>query len=166
MFLNLFGNNKKGFSIVEILAAIVVISIALVGLSGLASFSLRASSLAEQTAQANSIAQETIESLRNFRDGTYWNINGLGTLAMDVNYYPQETGSPLKWQLVQGTGTTGMFTRKIVLSNVQRDANDNIVGSGGTNDPQTKKVVATVSWQERGKSHKVEITTYLTAWKQ
>lgn len=166
MFPNPFGNNKKGFSVIEILVAIVIISIALTGLSGLTSFSLRASLLAEQAAQANSIAQETIESSRNFRDGTYWSIDGLGTLAMGVDYYPQEVGSPARWQLTQGTEAVGIFTRKIALSNVQRDANDNIVGSGGVNDPQTKKVVATVSWQERGRSHKVELITYLTAWRQ
>lgn len=157
---------KRGFSIVEILVAVFIIAIALTGLSGLSSFSLRASLLSKQTAQANSVAQETLESLRNFRDGTYWSANGLGALAVGVDYYPQKTGSPAKWQLVQGTETTGIFTRKIILSNVQRDANDNIVGSGGISDPQTKKVVAAVSWQERGKSHEVELTTYLTDWKQ
>lgn len=166
MFLNLFGNSKRGFSIIEILVAIAIISVALVSLSGLASFSLRASLLARQTAQANFLAQEIIESLRSFRDGTYWDVNGLGTLIADVDYYLQEAGSPAKWQMAQGTEATGIFTRKIVLSNVQRDASDNIVESGGINDPQTKKVVAAVSWQERGKSHKVEIITYLTDWKQ
>jgi len=46
-----------------------------------------------------------------------------------------------------------------------RDSNSNIVESGGTNDPNTKKVTVTVSWEERGRDHKLEIFTYLTNWK-
>lgn len=157
---------NKGISIIEILVAVVVIVVALTGLLGLASFSLRASSLLEQTAQANVIAQETIEAVRNFRDGTYWDAGGMGSLTTEADYYPQITGLPEKWQMAPGTETIGIFTRKVVLSGVQRDAFDNIVSSGGASDPKTKKIVATVFWQERGKSHKVEITTYLTAWKQ
>lgn len=163
MFLNQVGN-KKGFSIIEILAAIAIISVALTALSGLASFSLRASLMSEQTGRANFLAQELMESLRNFRDGTYWNSNGLGSLAMDTDYYIQENGS--NWQIIQGIETIGIYSRKIILSNVQRDGNGNIVESGGANDNDTKKAVAQISWQEKGKMRKVEIATYLTNWRQ
>ncbi|MBI4101712.1 MAG: hypothetical protein HY443_01985 [Candidatus Nealsonbacteria bacterium] len=165
MQLILLGN-KKGVSIIEILVAIVVIVVALTGLLGLASFSLRASGLIEQTTQANSLAQESLEALRNFRDGTYWDTDGLGPLSAGIDYHLQKTGSPLEWQIIQGSEVVGIFTRKIVLNNVLRDASDNIVQSGGVNDPKTKKITATVSWQERGKNHQVELVAYLTAWKQ
>jgi len=46
-----------------------------------------------------------------------------------------------------------------------RDSNNNIV-EAGTYDPNTKKVIVTVSWRERGRDHKLEIFTYLTNWKQ
>ena len=29
----------------------------------------------------------------------------------------------------------------------------------------TKKIIANVSWQEKGRNHQVELTTYLTNWK-
>jgi len=161
---NQFGN-KKGISIIEILVVIAIIITALSSLLGLASFSLGVSTLIKQTNQANNLSQEVMEAVRNFRDGTSWDIDGLGKLATSTDYYPQATGSPSKWQLVQGTENIDGFTRKVVFEDVMRDSNSNIVESGGTNDPNTKKVTVTVSWEERGRDHKLEIFTYLTNWK-
>jgi len=161
---NQFGN-KKGISIIEILVVIAIIITALSSLLGLASFSLGVSTLIKQTNQANNLSQEVMEAVRNFRDGTSWDIDGLGKLATSTDYYPQATGSPSKWQLVQGTENIDGFTRKVVFEDVMRDSNSNIVESGGTNDPNTKKVTVTVSWEERGRDLKLEIFTYLTNWK-
>jgi len=160
---------EKGASIVEILVAIFIISLIFTALFGVATFSLQNSVLIKETAQANNIAQETMEAVRNFRDGIAWNNNdpenkydGLGVINTGVAYYPtKSTDLPAKWQLVQGTETIGVFTRKVVFENVMRDGSDNIVASGGTNDPNTKKVTVTVSWRDK----KVEIFTYLTNWK-
>jgi len=159
------NGNKKGISVIEILVVIAIIAITLTSLLGLASFSLGTSTLIKQTSQANGIAQETMETIRNFRDGTNWEINGLGALATSTDYYPQKSGSPPKWQFIQGTEAIDVFTRKVVFENIMRDGNDNIVTSGGTNDPNTKKVIVTVSWTERGRAHQIELITYLTNWK-
>jgi len=123
---NQFGN-KKGISIIEILVVIAIIITALSSLLGLASFSLGVSTLIKQTNQANNLSQEVMEAVRNFRDGTSWDIDGLGKLATSTDYYPQATGSPSKWQLVQGTENIDGFTRKVVFEDVMRDSNSNIV---------------------------------------
>ncbi|MBZ9572045.1 prepilin-type N-terminal cleavage/methylation domain-containing protein [Patescibacteria group bacterium] len=155
-------NNKKGISIIEILIVIAIIVIAFASLLGVATFSLRVSTLIKETNQANVLAQETIEVVRNFRDGTDWNINGLGTLTVENTYHLEKTADiPPQWNLVLGEETINGFVRKVIFSDVQRDANDNIVETGGTNDPNTKKVTATVSWRDK----KVEIVTYLTNWR-
>ena len=152
----------KGASVIEILIVIAIIVIALVTLLGVAAFSLSISISVKETTKANNLAQETIEAVRNFRDGTTWNTNGLGTLNIGVSYFPQKTAdNPPKWLLTQGEETINSFKRKVVFSNTQRDTNDNIIESGGTNDPNTKKVTVTVSWQDK----KVEIVTYLTNWR-
>jgi len=49
-----------------------------------------------------------------------------------------------------------------VVEDVGRDGNDDIVASGGTPDPNTKKVTATVSWTESTQSKQVVLTTYIT----
>lgn len=167
MFHHLFGNKSiRGISLIEMLVSVSVIAVTLTSLLGLASFSLKITILIRQTSQANYIAQEMMEQIRNIRDETSWNTDGLGTLVMGVDYYIQKTGSPWKWQLVLGTENLNGFTKKAVFENVMRDGTHNIVESGGTDDPDTKKVTVTVSWQERGKDHSSGLITYLTNWRE
>jgi len=162
MQMNPSGNNK-GVSIIEILVVVVIINITLVIFLGLANFSLKISTYIKETNQANFLAQEAIEAVRNFRDGTTWDADGLGNLTTGIAYHPERSGdTPPKWQLIQEEETVDGFTRKVNFENVQRDGNDNIVDSGGITDPNTKKVTVTVSW----KNKIVELTTYFTNWRQ
>ena len=153
----------KGASIIEILIVIVIITIAMSSLFGVTTFSLRVSTSLKETVQANALAQETIEAVRNFRDGTDWNTNGLGSLTVGISYHPQKTvDNPPKWTLSQGQESINGFVRKVVFSDVMRDGNFNIVESGGINDPDTKKATVTVSWKDKN----IQIVSYLTNWKQ
>jgi type II secretory pathway pseudopilin PulG len=138
----------KGISIIEILVAIFIIVVALTSLLGLITFSFKTSTLTKEINQANSLAQETIEAVRNFRDGTIWNVDGLGVLLVDINYYPKKSGMPPKWQMILGTETIGGFTRKVVFNSVLRDVNDNIVESGGVVDADTKKATVLIGNNE------------------
>lgn len=161
MFPSLSGS-KKGISIIEILVVIGIIGIAFATILGLASRSLRISTLVKETILADNLAREAVEQVRNFRDGTDWSSNGLGTLTTGVDYYPRKTiDIPPKWTLVLGQETIGNFKRKVIFNEVQRDAYDNIVESGGSNDPNTRKVTAIVSWPDK----EVRLITYLTNWK-
>ena len=152
---------QKGVSTLEILIAVVIIVFVLVNLLGAASFALQISSLNKETTQANSLAQEAMEGARNFRDGTSWDTDGLGILTSGVSYYLKLTNdNPPAWQLVQGEEVLGKFNRTIIFSDVSRDLNDNIVESGGVNDPETKKLTVTISWRDKS----IQISTYLTNW--
>ena len=167
MFQNLFGNkpNNQGMSLIEILIVIFIVSVALSSVLGLTSFSLSAVSFTKQSYRANIIAQQLLEQVRNLRDETNWDADGLGVLMIDTDYYIIKTGSPEEWQMIQGTETIDGFTRKVIFNQVGRDGNDNIVESGGAIDLNTKKIIATVSWEELNKSHQIELITYLTNWK-
>ncbi|MFC1687410.1 type II secretion system protein J [Patescibacteria group bacterium] len=71
------------------------------------------------------------------------------------------------WQLAAGSeiiSTDPIFSRDITIVNLQRDVDGNIVESGGTVDPNTKKTTVTVSWTERGNAKEVSLSTILTAW--
>jgi prepilin-type N-terminal cleavage/methylation domain-containing protein len=155
------GKKQKGFSMVEILVVIAIITICLSSLLGLTILSLKASSLIKETSQAKALAQESLEEVRNFRDGTIWDTDGLGVLSTNTNYYSQISGNPPKWIFVLGTETVDLFNRKIVFEEVLRDANKNIVTSGGDKDSNTRKVTVTVSW----KGKEVKIISYFTNWK-
>lgn len=152
---------KNGVSIIEILIIIFIISSALITLFNLATFSLKLSILNKENALAKDLAEESLEAVRNFRDGTDWPVNGLGTLNVNTDYYLNKTtDSPPKWNFATGVETMGRFNRKVVLDQVYRDANGNIA-QAGTADSNAKKITATVYWKDK----KVEIITYLTNWK-
>lgn len=157
--------NEKGISSIEILIVISIIALTLTSLLGITSFSLSAMNSTKQTYRANNIAQELMEQARSFRDSTDWDTDGLGILAISTDYYIQKSGSPEKWQFVGGTKIIDNFTKKIVLESVKRDGADNIVEVGGVIDSNTKKVTVTVLWEEKNKTHQVELMTYLTNWK-
>jgi len=164
----LFGNKKKenkGFSVIEIIIVIAIVAVGLINLLGVAAFSLKISAIIKQTSQADSLTKEAIEATRAFRDGTDWDSNGLGVLNTGSSnpYYPElDAGSA--WKLTPGTEIIGVFTRKVIFERVSRDGSGDIetVYSVGNDDPETRKIIATVSWSNR----KVEIITYLTNWKK
>jgi len=161
---------NNGFSVVELMVVIAIIVTTFVSLLGMISFSLGISALMKQTLQANNMAQETLEAVRNFRDGTDWETTGLGILGSG-DYHPEICSpissppcDPSKWQLISNAEIIGIFTRKVVFQTVRRETDGDIVETGGNLDSNTKKAIVTVSWQEKNRNHQVEIATYLTNW--
>lgn len=140
---------------------VAIISIAFVNLLGLTVFSLKTTVSAKDRILAQQLSQELLETTRNFRDGTSWS-ESLGAVTAGVVYHLEKSsGDPPEWQLSSGEEQVGKFTRKVVFEEVRRDSGDNVAESG-TLDPDTKKVVATVSWNDK----EVELITYLTNWNQ
>lgn len=162
-----FARRKNGISIIEILVVIAIISIALGSLLELAVFALKSSTLTKEEVEAGILAQKTLEEARSFRDGTSWDSVGIGSLTVGSAYHTvmQATATSTIWAMSSGEETLGNYTRKIVLYNVSRDpitGNIDNVYNPGNFDPDTRKVVATVSWG----SKILELVTYLTNWRQ
>jgi type II secretory pathway pseudopilin PulG len=160
----LFGNKPdKGILIVEVLISISIIAIALVSLLSLAVLSLKVSTLTEKTLQANNLGQEAVEAVRSFRDRTDWDVDGLASLSTGSGnpYHPESDAVP-EWLMVSGAEAINGFTRKIVFERVSRSS-DNIEDpyNPANNDPDTRKVIVTVSWEDK----EVEIITYFTNWR-
>ena len=154
---------KQGISIIEILIVVFIIGVALSSLVAVANLSLTGAIQSKKTVQAESLGRGMIEAARNFRDGTGWDINGLGTVTIGIPYYFEKTES-LQWQLSSGTSDILGFTGQIVFNDVFRDDNDNIVEQGGIKDSDSKKVTVTVSWQEKGRNHQISLFSYFTNW--
>lgn len=149
---------------IVVIAGIIVGSLAVI--LGLAAFFLATSQVVQQTSQATALAQEALEIVRNIRDGTEWSVDGLGTFTLGDLYHPEQLGGPPpEWTLVAGSETIDEFARQIVFEEVYRDGSDNIYPSGGSLDPDTVKTVAVVSWEERGRTHRVELVAYFTNWR-
>ncbi len=168
------SGNNKGISIIELLVGAGILTMSLSALLGFLSFAVSTASFLKQQTQAITLGQGALEALKNFRDGTLWNVDdpqnqydGLGKVQTGVSYrMGLSLDVPARWQLLLGTEAIGMFARTMVFENVQRDVNSNIVSAGGVDDPNTKKVTVTVSWQAKTKPQEVAIISYLTNWRQ
>ena len=57
--------NKKGMSLIEVMAAMVILAIGILGLAPLMVVTIDANSFANELTEANTLAQDKIESLRN-----------------------------------------------------------------------------------------------------
>lgn len=168
------SGSNRGISVIELLVGAGILTLSLSALLGFLAFTLTTTSFLKQQAEATALAEEALEALRSFRDGTGWNdddpqdeYDGLGRVQTDVPYHValSEDVAP-RWQLLLGTETIALFSRTVTFENVQRDANDDIVASLGVEDPDTKKVTVTVSWTAKTRAHNVTVVTYLTNWKQ
>jgi prepilin-type N-terminal cleavage/methylation domain-containing protein len=162
----LFGN-KKGFSVIEIIIVIAIISVGLINLLGVGAFSLKISSVVKQTSIADSLAKESIEVVRNIRDITSWDADGIGILNTGAVFYHPElnTGvNPPVWTLVLGEETINNYTRRIDFDRVSRNPTTGDIESvynSSNDDPNTRKIITTVLWGAR----EVELITYITNWK-
>lgn len=160
------NNTQKGMGLIEILISIFIIGTCLVAFLVLVGCSLKISNLIKETNQAQILAQEALELLRNFRDNTDWNVNGLKnyispTATSSGPYHLELIGS--KWQLATGTETVAGFNRSIFFEKVSRDNEENIEQNynSSRDDPDTRKVIVIINW----KNKELRLATYLTNWK-
>lgn len=104
----MFYNNKKGFSLLEMIVVIFIISLGLVGILSLAVSSLKAGKFTKGKLVASELAQEGLEMVKNIRDENWleeddWldGINtGDGTFIIDytgessIDDVPDSAASP------------------------------------------------------------------------
>src|SRR3989344_5628647 len=140
------NSQNSGFMVVEILVAVSIIAVSVLATMAVAQKSVYVSRQALHSREAAFLLEEGAEAVRIARDNVWSNIS---SLTIGTNYYPTFSGST--WTLSATASTVGIFTRTVAFSNVNRDnSTKDIVSSGGTNDPGTKLVTVTVSWQEGG----------------
>jgi len=165
--------NNKGISIIELLVVILILGMGISATLSFGVFSLRIASLQKQTIEASFLVQDTLEGLKNYRDNTGWNdddpanqYDGLGRVLMGVSFHLELSGdTPLRWQFLLGQETIGIYTRDIIVDQVERDDADDIVESGGALDDDTKKITVKVTWQEGGTARELKTITYLANWR-
>ncbi len=145
----------RGQTLVELLVTIGLAAILLPALlvGSYASSSGRAQN--EQRIQAYTMLQAMEEEMRSIREGSW------SAIATDGTYNIKNAGTT--WALSSGSITTNGFTQQVVIGDVYRDSTGNIVTSGGTIDPSTKSITATVSWNYPYPSSSSE-TFYLTRY--
>lgn len=109
--------------------------------------------------QAGFLLEEGIEAVKSLRDDG-WTSN-ITPLNAGTAYYLTWNGS--KWAATTTAAQIeNTFWRTATFSTVSRDGNDDIVTSGGVNDPGTRKVRIDVTWDKKTASTTESIETYIT----
>lgn len=160
----------------EMLAAIFVISMGAMGVFSLVSQALSYTNITSSRLVAIYLTQEGIEIVRNIRDNNFLEINkGLEGVQWTDNLSPCDTGceadytdfslvpiigNPRPLRIDGGFynynfGMATVFTRKITTV---------LIDSGGDGQPYKIEVSVEVTWQERGRTHKVNAQEELYRW--
>ena len=149
----------KSISLIELLLAMGIFSVFMVGGLGFIVMGDRTSVMQEQNSKADSLVTQGLEVI-NFIKKTQWS-----TLIAD-DYGISMSGGV--WILVPDQDVTdGLYTRKINISDVYRDDLENIVdGATGEIDPNTKKITVEVSWNKNGQVQTATNTSFITYWEQ
>lgn len=149
---------QYGFGLIEIVVGGAVFAVSILGISFYYQQALSVSQKTGRIVQGSFLMEEGIEIAKIFRDTSWTNISGL---TPGATYYLTWTGT--KWATTTtNTFIDNVFERTLVVDNINRDGNDDIVSSGGTLDAGTKKVTVSVSWNEKGATTTKTVSTYLT----
>jgi len=133
------GQNSAGFTLIETLVSIFVLTLAFTGPLSLASYTIRSSSVSQNQFSAFFLAQEAIEYIKNRRDNNTligaadW-LEGLGPCRGVNGCVKYDSANGL---YNQTTGTDTVFTREVKISDIET---------------YEAKITATISWQERSYS--------------
>ena len=148
---------QSGVALVEILIGAAIITVGVLAINASFSTYIQYALANEKNTEAVYVLQEGLEVMTYFRDESWLNISGLSTTTP---YYLIFNGTNF------ATTTTpqyidGLFLREITISDLNRDASDDISGTG-TYDPNIKQITSTVSyWQGHATTTK-SISVYLS----
>jgi hypothetical protein len=133
--------HQHGFSVIEVLLAAVVFGFLVTGLIGAIIYGRASSEGAGDRVQANLLAEEGIEAVRNIGTAAYANL-------VDGTYGLVQSGN--QWTLSGSSDVSGIYTRQVVIA------------TAATN---RKSVTSTVTWpQSGGTTSSVTLTSRLVNW--
>jgi type II secretory pathway pseudopilin PulG len=152
-------NKQTGQSLVEILVALAVGIIFVLGVMIVMQSSLKMGKDSEKIQTSASLARELMDNVKVFSDSDWHNIYNLATTSAN-HYYLNITSSPFTASSGDETVVVGTTTyiRYFYVDDVYRDGSGKI-SDFGTFDPSTKKITVGVRWTG---SNDRFISTYLT----
>ena len=148
-------NDRKGFSLVEVLLAVAVFSILALGLSSSLVYGRQSIESNGRRNRAIALAEEGLSAVRSIRDSSF------DTLA-DGTYGIQNTGG--QWTLTGSSDTVDIFTRSVSISSIS--ANEKLISSNvewpqslqRTGDYTAETVLT--NWQEPQTAGVFRVTEY------
>jgi len=153
---------KKGFTIIELMAVILIISIGVLGSYSVVRDIFASTNLISTSLPAVYLAQEGVEIVRNIRDSNWvadnnWD-DGLSLGSWQADYDDQSlsayNGSKLKLnnhRYNYAIGSDSLYDRKITIGNGP--------------DSNSLNISVTVNWSILGTSHNVIVQENIYEWK-
>ncbi len=145
---------KRGFGIIEIIVALGLFAV--VGVTGITMVlhSFTANRLGNEQTLASNITSSGLEIVRNIKTQNWSNLVA-GTYGL------KNTAGI--WSLSTLPETWDKYTRTVTIEDSQRDGLGNIVDSGGSADPNTKKVTVSTGWNVgAARNNSVILSEYFT----
>jgi hypothetical protein len=151
---------RSGQSLIEILIAVVVGVIMILGTAAIIAPALKSHTASTRGQVAGALGKELLDNVHVFAEADWHNITRLVSGPGTV-YYLNATTSP--FSSVTGTQSiviaTTTYTRYFYVEPVNRDSSGYIATGGTINDPSTKKITVVSGWTGGPTS---SLATYLT----
>ncbi len=149
---SLFNNTKReksltGFTILEVILAIFILTVAVFSSYALIEQTIRGASLNRSKLVAYYFAQKEIENVKNQRDNNWLNYRG------EAERWKEGISNQPKEEIYFLDGASSGFERKITIDD-GTDADGN----------RYLEVEVTVYWSERGRDYQVKVINYLYNW--
>ena len=159
---------RNGFSVLEVILAVALFMIFSTGAVTTVIQSYNANRLGTENTVASQFAAEGIEAVKSIKNRGYANLTNFNAVGLQRN----NPGNYWEFK-IEGTNNTLVhnssdnYIRTVKLENVNRDGSGNIVTSGGTLDPDTKKITSTVTWNfNSARPETTTLITYLSDWRK
>lgn len=153
--------STRGQALIELLVAFGIFALFSAGVTTLSVDALWTLQTGPEYTGASAYAQEGLEAARQIADRS-WTLMALGNHGVTI----ETAGNETRYTFTGISDTRGIYTRVVSIAEVQRDGSGAIVESGGTPDPDSRRVTATVSWQTgfTRRQQQVVTNTLLTNW--
>ena len=152
--------NMKAFGMIEVLISLAIASIVLLTFTSLNVYNIKISRANTTRLKANMYLQELIEVAKDLEQSDW---DAIVNSPCSTACHPQIQGNA--WILVLGAETLeNSYTRSVKFEEVRRDQlafPNTIVDSGGVIDPDTKKSIAEISWNDGFQNRTLTLETYV-----
>ncbi len=155
-------SSRRGQSLIELLIALGIGTLFIIGAIGALSVTLRLDSQTTHSQPGIELANELIEELRTISNADW---HTLGDLTQDGATVYQITPTPTFYATSTGKETVTLngtpYQRYFLLAPVYRDEDEQIISPPGILDPSTIQVTAIAEWSQYGQTNDVRVVSYL-----
>lgn len=156
------SHHQKGFTLLEVIITIFIVSIGLIGILSLVNISLKGPALSKDRLIASGLAQESIEIVRDIRKSNMEWDNWYSAVVNNdyrVQYDTVSLATPYSGAYLRinanglyqyDSGPDTLFKRKVTLTKISADE---------------VKVVIEVEWDTKGQTYTLTAENRLWNWK-